>query len=331
MRTSSSKTLVVIALAGCAVVALAGCSALSDNRQTRTALDVNDSECTAREAVRNGSVVAFDAARDHAPDPDVLASAHRRALAERSYTVSISTEMTNRSGIVVRSTRTSTIASDHSRYRTVAHANYSDDRQSTVRTYANGTHVWKRYVGPNTDEVRLRSSVGQVVPPAAQNETGIDEILDGLYETNVTDVVQVDAPRAAVDGDVYRMYANESVRAGTTDEDVAHALTVTESGRILTYDYRYDTQDVDGRNVTVHVRVEFHAVDATTVTPPEWVPENATDADATDANVTNADATDADYSRRTSITGFDARTSHSTGFERSRPGTAPRPRPTVFV
>jgi hypothetical protein len=42
---------------------------------------VNDTEYTARDAVRNGSVIAFDADRDNAPDPAVLLDGHREALA----------------------------------------------------------------------------------------------------------------------------------------------------------------------------------------------------------------------------------------------------------
>jgi|AntRauTorcE11898_2_1112593.scaffolds.fasta_scaffold05200_2 hypothetical protein len=289
MRDTSPKTLVCVALAICAVVALAGCGTLSDDRRTRTLLDVNDSEYTARDAVRNGSVIAFDTARDHAPDPDVLLSAHGSALAERSYTVSISTEMENESGVVSRFNVTSAIAADHSRYSTVAHAQYRDGRKSTIRTYANGTHVWEYRVGPNTDEVVLRTSVGAVVPPAAENETGTEEILEGFYETNVTNVVTVNDSRVNADVDVYRVYANETARGVRSVENVTLALTVTESGRIITYDYRHDTQTVDGLTVTVHVHVEFRDVDATTVTRPQWVPENDTDANATStlANATS--------------------------------------------
>jgi len=281
MRETSPRTLVLVALAVCTLLALAGCSALSDGHQTRTGLDVNESEYTAREAVRNGSVVEFDAARDHAPNPHVLVAAHKRAVADRSYTVSINRVTRNESGPVFWTSTTSRIASNHSRYSIVAHANYSDERESTVRTYANGTHVWERRVGPNTDEVTLRTAVGKVIRPAAENETGVDEVYAGLYQTNVTDVVRVEDPRATVDGAVYRVQANETARGVSSVQNVSLALTVTESGRILTYDYRHATEDFEGRNVTVHVRVEFHDVDETTVTRPEWVPANATAATAT--------------------------------------------------
>lgn len=63
------------------------------------------------------SVVAFDADRDHAPDPVVLLDGHREALAGPSYTLEVIESVTRTDGTTAfREQSTVTIASDHSVY-----------------------------------------------------------------------------------------------------------------------------------------------------------------------------------------------------------------------
>jgi hypothetical protein len=276
MTLGSTSSRFAAAIAVVALVLLAGCGAGIDDLQTRSAFGVNDSEYTAREAVRNGSVLAFDADRDHAPDPDVLLDGHRAALAGRSYTLETTESVTRPDGTTAfREAATIRVASDHSVYEATTIAKPSDGPRGTVDRYANGTHVWERQAIGNETTVDLRTSAGRPVPPSAVNRTGRPTITAGLYETNVTDVVRATDALDGVDEPVYRIRATESSTPASTVENVSLTLTVTASGRVLEYEYVRVRQTDTGATVTVRTSIEYRTVDETTVRRPDWVPENA--------------------------------------------------------
>jgi hypothetical protein len=277
MTLGSTSSRFAAGLAVVALVLLAGCGAVTDAPQTRSPFAVNDSEYTAREAVGNGSVLAFDADRDHAPDPDALLDGHRAALAERSYTLEATESVTRRDGTTAfREATTVRVASDHSVYEVTTIAKASDGPRGTVDRYANGTHVWERQAIGNETTVGLRTSTGRPVPPSAVNGTGSRIIMEGLSRTNVTSVVRVtDAPER-VDEPVYRIRATEPSTPSATVENVSLTLTVTEPGRVLEYEYVRVRRNDTGATVTVRTAIEYESVGGTTVRRPNWVPENAT-------------------------------------------------------
>lgn len=122
----------------------------------------------------------------------------------------------------------------------------------------------------------MQASAGRPVVPDAVNRPGTPTILEGLYQTNVTAVVRVPQAPDRVDEPVYRIRATESTAPGASVENVSLTVTVTESGRVLEYEYVRVRRNDTGANVTVRTPIGYRGVDDTTVRRPAWVPGNTT-------------------------------------------------------
>lgn len=261
-----------------AFIALAGCSAVSDG-QTRSPLDVDQSEYTAREALANGSIVAFDPDREHAPRPGLLVDATTSRLGNRSHTVLVTftAETDDGERIEAREIRLEQ-AQNQSIYMQQLRF-VTQDEHRTVRQYANGETVWERTDENDSATGQLvTNELGEQVDPAVVRVDLVEMwVLDGLYGTNLTDVTEVEAPDSDVDGRVYRLTRDGPTSNPSDFEDRSVTMTVTADGRILAYEHEASYVNRSGTVVTLQTTVEIVDVGTTDVEVPEWVPANASE------------------------------------------------------
>lgn len=278
----------VLALTIAALVALAGCGALQDASTTRDPFGVDASTKTLSPAVANGSVLAFDAERDHAPDADVVVDAHVDALAEESHAIAVTRVWLADGETVYREDRTVRFAANRSRYRRTATVRTPDERR-TVAAYANGTHVWRHRVGTErNDTTLLVDGLGRPLSPAAaRGALPVGRLEAALEETTVTEVERITSASGVppeYDVTVGRtapvFHVTARSEAASTDDvrNASLSLYVTRNGRVLGWAYEYEVTDDKGRTITVRTTVAYTAIGDVTVSEPDWVAGAANDS-----------------------------------------------------
>lgn len=270
-----------------ALLALSGCGALEDASTTREPLGVEDSTRTLRPAVANGSVLAFDADRDHAPDADVVVDAHADALANESYAIAVTRVWVADGETVYREDRTLRFAPNRSRYRRSATV-WTPEDQRTVEAYANGTHVWRHRVGPGrNDTALLVDGLGRPLSPAAaRGDVPVGRLEAALEETTVTEVERItsisDVPpeydvTVGRTAPVFHVTARSEAASGGDARNASLSLYVTRNGRVLGWEYEHEFVDDEGRTIVARTTVAYTAVGDVRVPEPDWVAGAAND------------------------------------------------------
>jgi|GEM_PF-1200342 hypothetical protein len=278
MRESTRERALAVALVFVSLLALAGCSAISDG-QTRSAFDVDESEYTARAALANGSIIAFDSDRDLAPKPDLLVETTMSRLANQSHTVlGTFTAETDDGEPIERAEMKLEHAQNASVYTQQLTVVTQTERWNESQ-YSNGETVWGRTSKNGSTSVSLiRNGIGEPVLPAFERIEPVERrILTGMYGTNRTSVTEVPASDWDVGGSVYRLKRAGPTHDQTRFENESVRMVVTGDGYILAYEYDASYRNRSGTLVHLHTTIEIVDVGRTDVEPPDWLPANATE------------------------------------------------------
>ncbi|MFD1515230.1 hypothetical protein [Halomarina rubra] len=262
MRRTLSLALVV-------VVCLAGCSGgVGNDAETR--------------APSSPAAVPTDDPLEHPPDgldatgiddPFALADAHTAALANTSFTVRQNQTLTAANGtVLVDSTTTTRIASDHGRTRSTTNGTgdvtrFFDRPVTRVEGWYDGQRHYYRGVGPNgtavVDVVRLGT-------PGQRAELALEPFYLGAETVSVTP--------AGSDLELRLRGPAGNLTVGGERVEVTQAtvtVRLTNEGRVEHYRIEFEGRLADAPETRVEgvETVRYSAVGSTTVERPDWFDE----------------------------------------------------------